>query len=446
MGDLHDQTVIVALGASQDGRSRAATRVARALRASGRGGDAVGVVAMRERPHGRWGARSLLDDDRAFDALDGPQAIGALSTPLADHDPSRVPAVSTLACGPVALAVAGRPTAAEGMRRGLLDHGVALPDRSASSLLLTRMARSGRRRALHKLIDALWDIPAGYAAVLSAPELLVAVRDPLGLRPLFMGRVGDAPAFSTDAVALHALGGRVERDVAPGEMVVIDAEGEASIFPFRDRAPRPCAQEAWQLAADGTALDGVGVRSLREELARAIAAESPATVDGVVPYDEDAAAPARALAAAWRAPWVPARTADGRIVDAEVSGRRIALLATGGAAQAGVREAVEGLLRAGAEEVHLRLLAPRPTRACPFGRRGPAGDLPDADALCRRWALASVAWTSSDGAQRAWDAQGAEGTEGTAIRPCTACVGAPFPVDPEPPEEQLALFADPDEV
>lgn len=438
MGDLQDQTAIVALGASPDGRGRAASRVARGLVAlDRRGGDAVGVVAMRERPHGAWGPRSMLSGEHTFDALDGPIAVGAVWTRAGDHDPSRVPSVATVAGGPVVLAVAGRPVAAQGMRRALLDGGAALADRSASSLMLARTARSPRARVLHRLIDALWDVPGGFAAVLAAPELLVAVRDPLGLRPLVLGRVADAPAISTDPVAMHAMGGQVERDVEPGEMIVVDAEGEASVFPFRSRTHRPCAQEVWQLARDGVRIDGRSVRAAREALARVLAQEAPLQVDAVVPLDEDAAAPARAAAALWKAPWVPARTADGRILASEVSGRRVALVATGGAGQPVLRDAVDALNRAGAEEVHLRLLSPRPTRSCPYGRRGPAADLPDADALCRRWALASVAWTSVEGAERAVE------QEGVSVRPCMACVGGALPLDPEPPEDQLALFADP---
>ena len=435
MTDLVQDGAIVAVGASASHPRRAAPLVARALaRVADQGPDLAGVVAVRERARGWWGPTEALSAE-AVEGLDGPVAIGAVAR-VADDPGWRVPAAGIVSSGPVALAVVGRLAGDDALRRALLQAGGVLTDRSTSGLVLGRLGRSGRGRVLHRLIDALWDVPAAFAAVLAAQELLVGVRDPFGLRPLVIGRVGDAPALATDPVALYALGGEPVRDVAPGEMVVWDAHGEVSLRPFRPRAPRVCAQEAWQLLDDGVVVDGRDTRAVRESLGLRIAEEAPAEVDVVVPLDERAAAAARATASALRVSWAPARTADGRIVGSEVARQRVLLLAVGGAGQPALRDAVEALRRAGAAAVHLRLLAPRPVRPCPFGRVGPAADLPEPDALRRRWSLESVAWTSAAGAGRAWAETGAD-------TPCTACVGGALPVEPDPEEDQLALFTGP---
>lgn len=444
MADLEDPSAIVGVGPSRSPVGRAARWVARALAVTREGArDEAwgGVVAMRERADGAWGEPSALMSSSSPDRLDGPSAVGGWVSVRGGRDRPQVPAVGTLSCGPVAVSVSGRPVASDGLRRAMLSAGAVLPDRSASGLILSRMGRSSKGRALHKLIDALWDIPGGYAALMACPELLVAVRDPMGLRPLVWGRVEDTEVFASDPVAVLRLGGQIEREVAPGEMVVVDERGVSFLHPFRSREPRPCGQLWWQLGADGVSYGGASVRGVREQIAHGLAPARPDGVEVVVAADADVVAPAQWLAHQWGSRWVPGRTADGRTVVEDVQERAVALVARGGAGGVALREAVDGLLQAGAREVHLRLLAPRPVRSCPYGWRGPSAELLTEATLCRRWGLASVAWPDRAAASEAVLAR-----SGGRVTPCQACVGGDLPVDPEPTEDQLSLFGEDEEI
>ncbi|MCB9681513.1 MAG: hypothetical protein H6733_08590 [Alphaproteobacteria bacterium] len=448
MPELVDSATLVAV----HGHPRAARLVARGLRGlAHRGGVAAGVVALA--PGARARSRrepgvAFLDDEPALDVLVGDVAVGQRhARPLGDDaviglaDAERLPPCALIDDTPVVLGLAGALVDPVRVRHDVIDHGVALLGDGPEELLLHLLARSRQRTLVNRLVDALWKAPPAGAVVAAAPGVLVAVRDPHGIRPLVLGRLDGATVVASEEAALVRAGAAIVRALAPGEMLIVDARGAVSVRPFPARHPAPCVQELVQLAAPTSSVDGVGVWQVRGQLGEELAREAPvragtSTPPVVVGLDADAAPGARGFAAVAGLTVERALEVGGAAVPELVAGRAVALVA--GHAGASVGQAVSALFDAGAAEVHLRVVGPRRSRACPYGIDGPALDASSAagaadgvdEAVARRHGLASVAWLSRarlDGVLRA------AGLPAGAA--CTGCLGGPWPVElPREPE------------
>ena len=105
------------------------------------------------------------------------------------------------------------------------------------------MARSLQRNIPERMEDALRRVEGAFSVVAMTRTKLIGVRDPLGVRPLVIGKVGDGYALSSETCALDIIGAEFVREVEPGEMVVITDKGIDSNFPFRKQDPRFCIFE-----------------------------------------------------------------------------------------------------------------------------------------------------------------------------------------------------------
>ncbi|MCB9666484.1 MAG: hypothetical protein H6732_20405 [Alphaproteobacteria bacterium] len=424
------------------GHGRAARLVARGLRAlAHRGGRAAGLVAVPGDVRARREAHdAFLDDEPALEALRGDLAIGCRhgretspDAPVGLVDAVRLPRVATVAGQPVAVAVAGGFAAPARLRRELAEQGVALGPPTPDELLLHLIARSRQRTLVNRVVDALWRAPGGYGVLVAAPGVLVAVRDPQGLRPLLLGRVDGATVVATEEAALVAMGAVTLRALLPGEMLIVDDRGQASVEPFGRRTVAPCAQELAQLAAGTSQLHGASAWEARTRLGEELGYAAPAAIDVVVAAGAAALPAAHAFAAVLQKPVVPALGGHTAVPEL-VAGRRVALvdLAPG----EDLRGAVGALTAAGAAAVHVRGAVPRRQRACPYGVDGRelvVGEAPEAWAT--RLGATSVAWLP---AERLGVALGEVGLPAGA---CTACVGGALPLPPEGEADQLPLFA-----
>src|SRR3546814_2294132 len=105
------------------------------------------------------------------------------------------------------------------------------------------VATSSYRTLLDKFIDALRRVEGAYSLIAMTPEGMIACRDPLGIRPLVMGRLGDAVIFASETVALDVVGATFDRAVEPGELIVVQGETMRSIRPFGTQPARPRSEE-----------------------------------------------------------------------------------------------------------------------------------------------------------------------------------------------------------
>jgi amidophosphoribosyltransferase len=220
-------------------------------------------------------------------------------------------------------------------------------------------------------------------------DQLVAVRDPYGFRPLCLGRLGHARVVASESTAFDLIEAKFERDVAPGEMVVIDARGTRSFFPFPPRPRRPCIFEHIYFARPDSVIDGQPVIDVRRRLGERLADEQPADADVVVAVPDSGTPAALGYANRLHLPFalglirshyvgrtfIEPRQAIRHFgvklklnpVRAVLRGRRVAVIDDSIVRGTTSMKIVRMIREAGAAEVHLRISSP-PTRwPCYYG-------------------------------------------------------------------------------
>jgi amidophosphoribosyltransferase len=152
-----------------------------------------------------------------------------------------------------------------------------------SEVIVHRLARSNAERPELRLADALRDVEGAYSILVAIGETLLAARDPRGWRPLVLGRLNGSPVFASETCALDIVGARYEREVEPGEIIAVDADGsERSIFPFEKKELRRCVFEHVYFARPDSRIFGGSVDRARRALGRRLAQECPAPTADLV--------------------------------------------------------------------------------------------------------------------------------------------------------------------
>ena len=178
--------------------------------------------------------------------------------------------------GHIALAHNGNLTNATELRFALEEQGAIFTSTMDSEVVVHRIARSTAATPTARVIEALDGVDGAYCLLMVVGDTLVAARDPRGWRPLAMGRLGDAVVFASETCALDIVGATYEREIAPGEVVTVDAEGVRSAFPFRRLAVHRCVFEHVYFARPDSTIFGGSVDRARRALGRRLAIEHPA--------------------------------------------------------------------------------------------------------------------------------------------------------------------------
>src|SRR3546814_12074388 len=118
------------------------------------------------------------------------------------------------------------------LRRDLVRAGSIFQSTSDTETIIHLVATSSYRTLLDKFIDALRRVEGAYSLIAMTPEGMIACRDPLGIRPLVMGRLGDAVIFASETVALDVVGATFDRPVEPGGLLGVNGETRRSLPPF----------------------------------------------------------------------------------------------------------------------------------------------------------------------------------------------------------------------
>src|SRR5690606_22870472 len=138
----------------------------------------------------------------------------------------------------------GNISNARHLRQELVQKGAIFQSTSDTEVIIHLVATSRYPTMLDKLVDALRLVEGAYALIVMTPRGMAAVRDPLGIRPLVMGRLGDAVVFASETVALDVVGAAFERQVDPGEFIEVDFVGSIrSHRPAGSISPRRCIFE-----------------------------------------------------------------------------------------------------------------------------------------------------------------------------------------------------------
>ena len=196
------------------------------------------------------------------------------------------PLFADLDQGGFAIAHNGNLTNALTLRKELVSSGAIFHSTSDTEVFLHLISRSKKRRVVERFIDALLQIEGAYALGCITNDMLIGARDPIGIRPLVIGRLGDAWVLASETCALDIVGAEFVRDVENGEVVVITRDGLTSHRPFPRRPARPCVFEYIYFARPDSIVGGRSVYDIRKQMGAELAKESPVDVDVVVPIPD----------------------------------------------------------------------------------------------------------------------------------------------------------------
>jgi amidophosphoribosyltransferase len=436
-----------------------------------RGQEAGGIVAYHP-DHGfnsarRFGyVRDNFTNAAVMDTLPGQLAIGHVRYSTAGSKGATAirdvqPFFGEFAMGGAAIAHNGNLTNAAALRRELIERGSIFQSSSDSECIIHLMARSIQKNIPERMKDALRRVEGAFSVVAMTRSKLIGVRDPLGVRPLVLGKVGDGWALASETCALDIIGAEFVREINPGEMVVIDEKGIESFAPFERKTSRFCIFEHVYFSRPDSILGGRSVYETRRQIGVELAREAPVDADLVCPVP-DSGTPAaigfsqesgipyamgiirnQYMGRTFIEPTESIRNMGVRLKlnvnRALIKGKRVILVDDSVVRGTTSRKIKDMILEAGAAEVHFRIASPPTAWPCFYGV-----DTPERSKLLaanmsedemRDWiGVDSLRFISLDGLYRA--AGEAEGRNDKQPQYCDACFSGQYPVAPSDKIEQ----------
>ena len=155
----------------------------------------------------------------------------------------------------------------------MVKEGAIFRTTSDTETIVQLIAKSKRKKFVDKLIDTLFQIQGGYSLVMMTNKKLVGVRDPLGIRPLVIGKLKNSYIFASETCALDIVGAKFIREVDNGEILVIEDEKLTSIKPFPKQKSRPCIFEYIYFARPDSLINNKCAYEYRKDLGIELAKE-----------------------------------------------------------------------------------------------------------------------------------------------------------------------------
>ena len=277
------------------GTERASAMVALGLHAlQHRGQEAAGITSWDGRDfhtHRAMGhVAGNFDREEIIRQLAGDIACGHVRYSTTGETALRnvQPLYADLASGGFAVAHNGNISNAMTLRKRLVRDGAIFQSTSDTEVIIHLVAKSRYRTLLDRFIDALKQIEGAYSLICLTNDAMIACRDPLGIRPLVMGRIGETIIFASETVAFDVVGAEYIRSVEPGELIVVTHGGEIrSHRPFGDNwKARPCIFENVYFSRPDSIVDGNSVYSIRKAIGAQLAIESPIDADYIIPVPD----------------------------------------------------------------------------------------------------------------------------------------------------------------
>ncbi len=449
------------------GVADAANFVALGLHALQHRGQEAGGIVAHDAEQGfnsahRFGyVRDNFTKQSLMETLPGALAIGHVRYSTAGTKAATAirdvqPFFGEFAMGGCAIAHNGNITNAMALRRELIERGSIFQSSSDSECIIHLMARSIQRNIPERMKDALRRVEGAFSVIAMTRTKLIGVRDPLGVRPLVLGRIGDDGfVLASETCALDIIGAEFVREIEPGEMVVISKGEVESSRPFGPSKGRFCIFEHVYFSRPDSIIGGRSVYETRRQIGVELAREAPVEADLVCPVPDSGTPAAIGYAHESGIPYgmgiirnqymgrtiieptEQIRTMGVRLKlnvnRALVAGKRVVLVDDSVVRGTTSRKIKDMILDAGAAEVHFRIASPPTAWPCFYGV-----DTPDRDKLLaaqmseeemREWiGVDSLAFVSLDGLYRAVGE--AKGRDKSCPQYCDACFSGEYPVAP----------------
>jgi len=442
-----------------------------------RGQEAVGIVTFDGEHFHSHRAIGLVGDNfgsaKVIGRLPGDLALGHVRYSTTGDTLLRnvQPLFADFEFGGLTIAHNGNLTNALRVRKALVHRGSIFQSTTDTETIIHLIATSHYSTVVDRLIDAMRQLEGAYSLVAITRQKLIGMRDPHGVRPLVLGRLGGATMLASETCALDIIGADFVRDVEPGEIVIVDRDGLRSIKPFT-RAPRRfCIFEYIYFARPDSTMEGLNVYEVRKRIGAELARESPVDADYVVAVPDSGVPAAIGYAEESGIPfelgiirnYYVGRTfiePTDRIRHlgvklkhnanaARLKGKRVILVDDSIVRGTTSVKIVEMVRAAGAAEVHMRISSPPTSHSCFYGIDTPereqllAARL-DIEGMVRHIGVDSLAYLTMDGVYRA---VGEPGRDAVAPQYCDACFSGDYPIrltdhDEHPVPEQLSLLTE----
>ena len=188
--------------------------------------------------------------------------------------------------GGIGVAHNGNLTNSIYLRNKLVEDGAIFYTTSDTETIVQLIAKSKRSKTIDKVVDAIFQIQGGYALVMLTQTSLIGVRDPYGIRPLVIGKLGSSYVLASETCALDIIGAKFIREVENGEVVFIENNKLSSIKPFPPRKIRPCVFEYIYFARPDSIINNKTAYEHRKNLGKELAKENDIDADIVVPVPD----------------------------------------------------------------------------------------------------------------------------------------------------------------
>ncbi len=438
-----------------------------------RGQEAAGIVSsdgsqfFNERHAGLVGDN--FSRQSVIDRLMGDHAIGHVRYSTAGGQLARniQPLFAEFSGGGFAMAHNGNLTNAVTLQKALQRRGSIFQSTSDTEVILHLIATSTKARLVDRTIDALRQVEGAYSLVCLTNKKMIGCRDPLGVRPLVLGRFEDSWVLASETCALDIIGATHVRDIEPGEMVVITETGIESLRPFAPAPSRFCIFEYVYFARPDSRVQGRAVYPVRKRIGAELAHEAPAEADIVVPVPDSGTPAAIGFAEAAGLPFelgIIRNHYVGRTfieptdsirhmgvklkhnANREIlAGKRVVLVDDSIVRGTTSSKIVQMVREAGATEVHMRIASPPTSDSCFYGVDTPekakliASHMNVAE-IAEFIKVDSLAFISIDGLYRA---VGEAKRDGVTPQFCDACFTGDYPTRLTDQEESLGIRAVP---
>lgn len=454
------------------GVANAASVVALGLHALQHRGQEAGGIVTHDPELGfnsarRFGlVRDNFTDEATLATVPGPIGIGHVrystagskgATQIRDVQPF----FGEFSMGGAAIAHNGNITNAMALRKELIERGSIFQSSSDSECIVHLMARSMGQNIPDRMEEALRKVQGAFSVVAMTRTKLIGCRDPLGVRPLVLGKLGDGWVLASETCALDIINAKFVREIEPGEMVVITEKGVESNHPFRPAKPRFCIFEHVYFSRPDSILGGRSVYETRENIGRELAKENPIEADLVCPVP-DSGTPAaigyslesgipyamgiirnQYMGRTFIEPTESIRNMGVRLKlnvnRALIEGKRVILVDDSVVRGTTSRKIKDMILDAGAAEVHFRIASPPTAWPCFYGVDTPQREkllaaTMSEDEMRDHLGVDSLKFISLDGLYRAVGE--AKGRDPKAPAYCDACFSGEYPVKPSDMVEQ----------
>jgi amidophosphoribosyltransferase len=399
-----------------------------------RGQEAAGIVSYDGKRFHSERRMGLVGESfsrrEVIDRLPGSIAIGHVRYSTTGETILRnvQPLFAELDGGGFAIGHNGNLTNGLTLRRQLVRDGALMQSTTDTEVILHLVARARRNRFIDRFIEGLRQLEGAYAFVGMTNKKLIGARDPLGIRPLVVGRLDGCPILASETCALDIIGAKYVRDIENGEVVVFDEDGLHSHKPFPPMQARPCIFEYIYFARPDSIVGGRNVYDVRKTMGAELAREAPAAADVIVPVPDSGVPAAIGYAQQAGIPYelgiirnhyvgrtfiqptqsireigVRMKHSANRAV---VAGKRIVLIDDSLVRGTTSVKIVAMMREAGAAEVHMRIASPPITHSDYYGIDTPERDkllaaTHDLESMRKFIGADSLAFLSVDGIYRA---------------------------------------------